>query len=121
MQKTQTIRKVDPITSLQQSHNQYQTYRKENKQKYHYITKQDVIQFTNTLTKQQQETIYKAYLIIQQTENKLTDYLIKEQELNKAYGKETTPLSELSNEQLETIKQKQNKKAEYISYKKGNK
>ena len=105
------------LQKLMMEHNNYQEYRANNEQSFNFVSAQQLQQWAKALSKEELDLLTKTYLIQRKFQYKLSRYLVQEKKLNKAYGKETIHPSELDQDILDLMEQKQIKQSEYHNHK----
>lgn len=105
------------LQKFMMEYNSIQEYRAEHEQSFNFTSAQQLQQWAKTLTKEELDLLTKTYLIQRKYRHKLSKYLVQEKKLNKAYGKETTHPSELDQDILDLMEQKQIKQSEYHNHK----
>lgn len=105
------------LQKLMIEHNTYQEYRANNEQSFNFVSTQQLQQWAKTLSKEELDLLTKTYLIQRKFQYKLSRYLVQEKKLNKAYGRETVHSSELDQDILDLMEQKQIKQSEYHNHK----
>ena len=110
---------ANALTLFMLEYNRYQEYRKDNKQSYNFVNKQQVAEFAKQLTPEELQTLAKTYVYQRQMQIKLAKYQQHERALNRAYGKEDTHFMELTDEEREYINKKRAKQEAKKASKKG--
>lgn len=100
---------ANALTLFMLEYNRYQEYRKDNKQSYNFVNKQQVAEFAKQLTSNELQTLAKTYAYQRQMQTKLAKYQQHERSLNRAYGKEDTHFMELTDEEREYINKRRAK------------
>lgn len=110
---------ANALTLFMLEYNRYQEYRKDNKQSYNFVNKQQVAEFAKQLTANELQTLAKTYAYQRQMQTKLAKYQQHERALNRAYGKEDTHFMELTDEEREYINKRRAKQEAKKASKKG--
>ena len=110
---------ANALTLFMLEYNRYQEYRKDNKQSYNFVNKQQVAEFAKQLTSNELQTLAKSYVYQRQMQTKLAKYQQHERALNRAYGKEDTHFMELTDEEREYINKRRAKQEAKKASKKG--
>ena len=100
---------ANALTLFMLEYNRYQEYRKDNKQSYNFVNKQQVAEFAKQLTSNELQTLAKTYAYQRQMQTKLSKYQQHERALNRSYGKEDTHFMELTDEEREYINKRRAK------------
>lgn len=106
---------AEAIVQLMIHYNNYQEYRKSNKESYNFAKKQQVIDFARHLSTEELVYLTKTYAYLRKIQQRLSNYLYREKALDNAYGKEDLNIMELSDEERELINKRRAKKQEMES------
>lgn len=113
----QTMTHKEALKEFILDYNRYQEYRANSNKGFRFINKEQYTDWVSTLTKDELDLLTKTYLIQRKFQEQLRNYITKEDKLNKAYGKEDIHPSELDQDTLDKMLQKQNKQQEFHDYK----
>ena len=106
------------LTQLMLDYNRYQEYKKDNGQKYNFVSKQQMNAFAKRSREDEIKELIESYEYQRLIQKRLANYLYTEMVLNKVYGREDVNIMELSKEEREYINKRRarqaNKKSELV-------
>ena len=99
-------------------YNRYQEYKKDNGQKYNFVSKQQMNAFAKRLREDEIKELIESYEYQRLIQKRLANYLYTEKVLNNVYGREDVNIMELTPEEREYINKRRarqaNKKSELV-------
>ena len=106
------------LTQLMLDYNRYQEYKKDNGQKYNFVSKQQMNAFAKRLREDEIKELIESYEYQRLIQKRLANYLYTEKVLNNVYGREDVNIMELTPEEREYINKRRarqaNKKSELV-------
>ena len=106
------------LTQLMLDYNRYQEYKKDNGQKYNFVSKQQMNAFAKRLREDEIKELIESYEYQRLIQKRLANYLYTEKVLNNVYGREDVNIMELTPEERDYINKRRarqaNKKSELV-------
>ena len=116
--KGETMTAETALTQLMLDYNRYQEYKKDNGQKYNFVSKQQMNAFAKRLREDEIKELIESYEYQRLIQKRLANYLYTEKVLNNVYGREDVNIMELTPEERDYINKRRarqaNKKSELV-------
>lgn len=109
--KGETITAEIALTQLMLDYNRYQEYKKDNDQRYNFVSKQQMNAFAKRLREDEIKELIESYEYQRLIQKRLANYLYTEKVLNNVYGREDVNIMELSKEEREYINKRRARQA----------
>lgn len=109
--KGETITAEIALTQLMLDYNRYQEYKKDNDQRYNFVSKQQMNAFAKRLREDEIKELIESYEYQRLIQKRLANYLYTEKVLNSIYGREDVNIMELSKEEREYINKRRARQA----------
>ena len=109
--KGETMTAEVALTQLMLDYNRYQEYKKDNGQKYNFVSKQQMNAFAKRLREDEIKELIESYEYQRLIQKRLANYLYTEKVLNNVYGREDVHIMELSKEEREYINKRRARQA----------
>ena len=99
------------LTQLMLDYNRYQEYKKDNDQRYNFVSRQQMDAFAKRLREDEIKELIESYEYQRLIQKRLANYLYTEKVLNNVYGREDVNIMELSKEEREYINKRRARQA----------
>lgn len=99
------------LTQLMLDYNRYQEYKKDNDQRYNFVSKQQMSAFAKRLREDDIKELIESYEYQRLIQKRLANYLYTEKVLNNVYGREDVNFMELSKEERDYINKRRARQA----------
>ena len=109
--KGETMTAETALTQLMLDYNRYQEYKKDNGQKYNFVSKQQMNAFAKRLREDEIKELIESYEYQRLIQKRLANYLYTEKVLNNVYGREDVNIMELTPEERDYINKRRARQA----------
>lgn len=99
------------LTQLMLDYNRYQEYKKDNDQRYNFVSRQQMDAFAKRLREDEIKELIESYEYQRLIQKRLANYLYTEKVLNNVYGREDVNFMELSKEERDYINKRRARQA----------